>query len=193
MSVLTKIKSSSRAGLQAGLALAVMFCAAGVAGKDFEPSEYQLKAAFLVNFPKYVDWPPSAFASSNSPVVITVLGENRFGEDLNAMVNGKTANGRPIVVRYVAREAEVGSPCHILFVTASEEKRLPAVLEKFKGTSTLTVGENDAFLDEGGMINLARDSKKIQMEVNLAPTRNAGLKISSRLLSVAGVVKGREN
>ena len=160
---------------------------------ELQPSEYQIKAAFLVNFPRYVDWPSSAFADSNSPVVIAVLGDNKFGGDLDKMVSGKTVNQRSLAVRYVTRVEDVKEPCHILFVPASEENRLSAILEKFKGLSVLTVGESDGFLDNGGMINLARQDKKVRLEVNLAPTRNAGLRISSRLLTVAAVVKGREN
>jgi hypothetical protein len=152
--------------------------------------EPQVKAAFLVNFPKYVDWPAEAFAETNSPIVIAVLGESEVTAELQKIVAGRTVNGRKIVLKRLA-SGEESYVCHILFVAAAEHRRSPNLLARLKDTSILTVGESDNFLERGGIINLARRDQKIALEVNLAATDRAGLKISSKLLSVAGVVKGR--
>jgi hypothetical protein len=151
--------------------------------------EHQVKAAFLVNFPKYVDWPAQAFAATNSPIVIAVLGETKVTGELHKIITNRTVNGREIILQRLA-PGEVPRTCHILFIAAAEQKRSSNLLGSLKA-GVLTVGESDDFLERGGIINLARRDQKIALEVNLAATDRAGLKISSKLLSVAGVVKGR--
>ncbi|MBE0544024.1 MAG: YfiR family protein [Verrucomicrobia bacterium] len=151
--------------------------------------EHQVKAAFLFNFPKYVDWPADAFAETNSPIVIATIGETGLGDELRELVSDKTVNGRPLVFKVVAENS--AADCHILFIPESARRRVPAILQNLKGATVLTVGESDDFLDKGGIINLARRDHKIRLEVNLATARQAGLKISSKLLSVADVVKGK--
>lgn len=151
--------------------------------------EHQVKAAFLVNFPKYVDWPAEAFAETNSPIVIAVLGETKVTGELQKIITDRTVNGREVVLQRLA-PGEVPRTCHILFIAAAEQKRSSNLLGSLKG-GVLTVGESDDFLEGGGIINLARRDQKIALEVNLAATDRAGLKISSKLLSVASVVKGK--
>lgn len=153
------------------------------------PSENQVKAAFLLNFPKYVDWPAEAFAETNSPIVIATVGETGLSEELRELVRDKTVNGRPLAFQVLAENS--AADCHILFIPDSARRRVPAILQNLKGVTVLTVGESDDFLDKGGTINLARRGHKIRLEVNLAAARQAGLKISSKLLSVADVVKGK--
>jgi hypothetical protein len=154
------------------------------------PSEYQVKAAFLINFPKYVDWPAEAFAATNSPIVIVVLGETKVTEEIQKVIAGRTVNGREIVLKRLASGEESGV-CHILFISAAEQRQSPNLLARLKDTSILTVGESDAFLESGGIINLARRDRKIALEVNLTAAGNARIEISSKLLSVANVVKGK--
>jgi hypothetical protein len=152
--------------------------------------ESQVKAAFLVNFPKYVDWPAEAFAATNSPIVIGVLGKTEVTAELQKIIAGRIVNGRPIVLKHLASGTETGG-CHILFVSAAEQKLLPGLLAKLKDGGVLTVGESDDFLGRGGIINLARREQKIAVEVNLTAADQARIKISSKLLSVASVVKGK--
>jgi hypothetical protein len=161
------------------------------AAQELAPSETQVEAAFLLNFPKYVNWPPESFPMSNSPIVIAVLGRNDMGECLRAMLEGKVVNGRPLVLKNARTEEEALGGCQILFVGAAEWRRMPDLLEKLKGTSVLTVGESDDFLEKGGVINLARRDRKFRLQVNLAAANPAHLKLSSKLLSVAEVVKGK--
>ncbi len=170
-----------------------LFCREATAlGAEAEgQSEYQVKAAFLVNLLKYVDWPAEALPATNSPLVIGVQGRDQFGQDLRKAAEGKTINGHPLAIKSIAPAQVSPAPCHILFISASEKRRLPAILEKLKSTSVLTVGETDDFLQLGGIINFSRSGRKIRLGINLAAAEQAGLKISSRLLSVAEVVKGQ--
>src|SRR5438445_10736514 len=107
-------------------------------------TEYQVKALFLLNFTKYVDWPAEAFAGADAPITIGVLGENHFGDDLKKAVEGKTVNGRAIAVQAVDKESDLGK-CHVLFISASEKKRLGEILGKMKTLPVLTVGESEQF------------------------------------------------
>jgi hypothetical protein len=192
MALVTHIKWSHRARRLWATSLTLMFLGAGIMAQEPTASEQQVKAAFLVNFPKYVDWPAESFAETNSPIVIAVLDETKVADELQKMIAGRTANGRKIVLKRLAPGEEPGA-CQILFVAAAEQAHLPDVLAKFKGASVLTVGENDDFLDGGGIINLTRRNGKIALVVNLTAADHARLKISSKLLSVAEVVKGKVN
>lgn len=150
--------------------------------------EYQVKAAFLVNFPKYVDWTAEALADTNTPVIIAVLGETKVIEELQKIIPGRTVNGRVIVLKSLSLGEEPGVS-HIVFISAAEERRSPDRLIKLRESGVLTVGESDDFLERGGIINLVRRGQKIAVEVNLAAADKAQVKISSKLLSVATVVK----
>ena len=154
--------------------------------------EKQVKAAFLVNFPKYVEWPADTFPDTNSPIILATLGETDLGAEIQKMVQGRTVSGRPLVFKVIT-EITPAADCHILFIPDSARRSLPAVLEKLKSTSVLTVGENDDFLAKGGVINLARRDQNVRLAVNLVAARQARLKISSKLLSAADVVKGKAN
>jgi len=157
-------------------------------------SESQMKAAFLVNFPKYVDWPAAAFSQANSPVVVAIFGDEEVVREFYQMIEGgRTINGHPVVLKRITAEEEIGSDCQILFVGASQRQRIPAILEKLKSASVLTVSESDNFLEKGGVVNLIRKDQNIRLGVNLAAARQAHLRISSSLLSVADVVKGKSN
>lgn len=153
-------------------------------------SEYQVKAMFLFNFAKYVEWPSDVFTDTNAPITIGVLGENRFGDELQKVVAGKNVSGRTIVLRQV-ENANDASKCHILFISASEKNRLGEILGKIKGLPVLTVGETEQFTGQGGIINFMRKEDKVRLEIDLNAARQAKLQLSSKLLSVADVVKGK--
>lgn len=153
-------------------------------------SEYQVKAAFLINFPKYVDWPAEAFAATNSPIVIAVLGQTKVTAEIQKIIPGRTVNGREFVLKRLA-SGEASGVCHILFISAAEQQHSPSLLTQLKDASVLTVGESDDFLERRGIINLARRDQKIALEVNLTAADKARIKISSKLLGVASVVKGK--
>ncbi len=156
------------------------------------PLDFQVKAAFLVNFPKYVDWPSSVFDQTNSPVTVAIFGDDNVAGEFDSMIGGgRIVGGHPVVLKRITKEDQIGPDCQILFVASSERQRIPAILERIKGTGILTVGENDDFLDRGGIINLVHRDRKIRLQVNLTAAAQAHLKISSRLLVAADEVKGK--
>ena len=150
-------------------------------------SEYQVKALFLFNFAKYVDWPPQAFATGTAPIVIGVVGTDNFGDSFKQVIAGKTVNGRAVVIKQVTDEPGYQA-CHILFVSVSEKGRIAEILSAVKDTAVLTVGETDQFLTQNGMINLRKKDNKIRLEINLGGAQRANLKLSSKLLGVADTV-----
>ena len=153
-------------------------------------SESQVKALFLVNFAKYVDWPADAFATDTAPVVIGLVGRDDLGSNLEQATDGKMINGRRILVLHVAGPKEY-KRCHILFISGSEKDRLKDILGEVKDSPVLTVGETDDFLSLAGMISFTKKANKIRLEINLAAAQQAHLKLSSKLLSVADVVTGK--
>ena len=164
-------------------------------GFSGEPSltKYQVEALFLFNFAKYVDWPAAAFPDANAPIIIGVMGEDRFEDNLRHTVEGKTVNGRPFVIKHlVAADSEV-SGCHILFISESQTSRTGAILDKARTLPVLTVGEDEPFARNGGIITFVLRNGNVRLDINLTAARKAGVTISSRLLGVADVVKGRTN
>jgi hypothetical protein len=152
--------------------------------QEAKPTEYQIKAAFLFNFAKFVQWPQTAFAGETAPFVIGILGENPFHEDLARMIRNKTVDEHPVLVREIRSPPEATN-CHILFVSNSEKNRLPEIIKSLKGASVLTVAEMEHFTENGGMIDFILESGKIRFEINNEAAANAGLRISSKLLSLA--------
>jgi hypothetical protein len=167
-----------------GLSLAWLLTVGGGRAQETPPTEYKLKAAFLFNFAKYVEWPPAAFAEATSPMVIGILGENPFRDDLEPTIRDKTINNRPLVIKEFRSPAEATN-CHILFISTSEKQRLPEILKSLHGASVLTVGETDGFTETGGMINFVTGGNKIRFQINVEAAKSAGLKVSSKLLSLA--------
>ena len=158
------------------------------------PVDFQVKAAFLINFPKYVDWPAGVFAETNSPLIVAVFGDENVANEVQTMIgNGRTIGGHPLVLKRIDRAEEISRDCHILFIAAAERLRIPSILEKTRGGNILTVSESDDFLEQDGIINLGRQGRKIRLQVNLAAAGKAQLKISSRLLVAADVVKRKSN
>jgi hypothetical protein len=146
--------------------------------------EYPVKAAYLYEFARFVEWPE--IGSTAGPLCIGVLGDDPFGEALDRAVTGKKAGGRALAVRRF-RNLEELQPCGILFVANSEARRLDAVLVKTAGWATLTVGEDDGFTVGGGMVRFLVHGNRVRFEVNLRAAQGAGLRLSSRMLAIASV------
>ena len=161
----------------------------GFAGES-SLTESQVKSLFLLNFAKYVDWPSNAFAATNAPILIGVIGESKLGGELAKTVEGKSVDGRPIRIRQI-QTPEDFDKCHILFIGASEKTALVEILSRIRTRPVLTVSETDQFLEQGGVINFVKKEGKIRLEINLDAARQAKLQISSKLLNVADVVKGK--
>jgi hypothetical protein len=149
------------------------------------PREYEVKAAFLLNFTKFIDWPATASGGADTPFSICILGDDPFGAALDRMVEGESVNGRKLVIE------RSGSPppesCQVLFASGSE-KDFSKVLAGL-GPGVLTVGEGDRFLRDGGMIAFVVEHRRVRFDINQAAASKAELKISSKLLSVARTVE----
>lgn len=181
-----------------GRVLALLGLLAGWLGWDAasgaEPSltKQHVEAVFLLNFAKYVDWPAESFADTNAPIVIGVLGTDPFGDDLRRTVEGKSVKGRPFIIKYLAADSEM-TTCHILFISGSEAGRMRDILNLASSLPILTVGEHEEFARHGGIINFVLKNDNVRLEIDLASAKKAGVTISSRLLAVADVVKGKTN
>jgi hypothetical protein len=149
--------------------------------------EYQVKAAFLFNFAKFVEWPASSFSDASAPLRICVLGRDPFGEALLNITKDKTVNGRRLEVDQ-GMDLQAARTCHILFIASSERTRLKQIFEGLRGSDALTVGDTKGFVEQGGMINFVLEHDRVQFEVNRKAAEESGLKISSKLLIVAKLV-----
>lgn len=148
------------------------------------PSEYEVKAAFLFNFAKFVEWPPEVFADTNSPMVVGVLGKNVFGNNLEKIIRDRKVNNRSFQFRNYTSITEVTN-CQILFISASEKNEFPKIVSALHNASVLTVSETDGFIEAGGMINFMFQNNNIRFQISDEAAKKAGLKISSKLLSLA--------
>lgn len=150
--------------------------------------EYDLKAVLLFNLTQFVEWPSSAFAQPDSPLVIGVLGRDPFGAVLDDIVRNEKYGDRNIVVQRF-RNVQSARDCHILFVSASEEPELPRIVRVLRGRPVLTVGDIKDFALRGGMIRFMTNPQgKINLLINLSAVKNADLIVSAKLLRVAEVV-----
>ncbi len=161
-------------------------------GGESSLTKYQVEAVFLFNFAKYVDWPPTAFTNDAAPIVIGVLGTDPFGDNLQHAVEGKTINGRLFIIKHLTADADLRG-CHILFISDSEAARMEEILDKAGTLPILTVGEGEVSAKKNGIVKFVLKEGKVRLEIDLVPARKAGLIISSRLLAVADVVKGKTN
>jgi hypothetical protein len=162
--------------------LSATVIAAEPRAKPPRPTEYQVKAAYLYNFAKFVEWP--AVSGREDRFVIAVLGEDPFGEVLDRALNEKTIESRPIVVRRL-RSIDESVAVDVLFISDSERPRLAQVLRRTHGNAILTVSEADDFVGLGGMVGFKMQDDVVRFDVNLDQVSAAGLKMSSQLIRVA--------
>ncbi|HEX3627939.1 MAG TPA: YfiR family protein [Verrucomicrobiae bacterium] len=156
--------------------------------QDSQPSKYQIEAAFIYNFARFVDWPTQAFTDASSPMTIGIFGKNRFGSTLAQTINGKSVRGHPLQFKECGSLAEAAR-CQVLYISDSEKSRLSKDISGLNGASILTVSETDDFIAQGGMIDLKIIDQKMRFDINNSAAKAAGLTISSKLLSLAISVK----
>ena len=142
-----------------------------------------MKAAFLLNFARFVEWADGT--AGNTPIAVCVLGEDPFGAALDQALEGESVGTRRIAARRL-RTLE-GAGCNVAFVPKSVKDAARTLAEMPPGV--LTVGEGEGFLREGGMIALVMDNRRVRFDINMAAVRNSGVRLSSRLLQVARSVK----
>ncbi|MBN1931851.1 MAG: YfiR family protein [Desulfobacterales bacterium] len=150
--------------------------------------EYLVKAAFLYNFAKFVDWPIEVFEDEHAPIYLCILGKNPFDDDVIQSIENKTVDGRKLLVE-TSKHAKDHSKCHILFISRSMEKEAKQILTDIKDRPVLTVSDIAEFTSLGGIIEFIVINNKIRFEINIDSARHAGLKISSHLLKMAKIVK----
>ena len=151
--------------------------------------EYHVKAVFLYNFARFIEWPPEPGQGSQSPFIIGILGKDPFGEGLD-LLKGKAIQGRELVIKRFPRLDDL-EKCHILFISASEKNQLPKILKAVEKFKTLTIGDVEGFTQAGGSINFFIEEQNIRFEINLKASQRQGVKISSQLLKLARII--REN
>ena len=170
----------------AAVVLSLLLPALGAA-QPAVPTEYQVKAAFLYNFAKFVEWPIPASPDANAVFSIGILGQDPFSADLEAVVRDQTVQGKPLIIKRARRLQDLGA-CQILFVASSEQDRLRSILDNVP-RGVLTVGdEMPQFTAAAGMIVLMRKGKYVRFAINVDAADRAGLKISSKLLNLAVIV-----
>jgi hypothetical protein len=170
---------------RAMLLLAIPLVAlASYAAEPLPPLEYQVKAAFLLNFTKFIDWPPQQ-SPSDLPAGICILGDDPFGPVLDQMVEGESFQGRKLAVERVRRPL----PPSCLVVFAGKSEKDVGGLMSGIAPGVLTVGEGTGFLRAGGIVAFVVENHKVRFDVNQGAAARAGLKISSKLLSVARLVE----
>ena len=165
------------------LALLALACAAAAA----PVSEYQLKAVFLFNFTRFVEWPAAALPRAGAPFVIGVLGKDPFGANLDEVLRGESVDGRPLAAARYPDAAGIGD-CQILFIPAAEASHLEAILGALKGRSTLTVTDAEGPAVRGVMIALVKRDNRIRLRIDLEAVRAGNLTVSSKLLRPAEIV-----
>lgn len=153
---------------------------------------YQIKAVFLFNFTQFVDWPTNVLTDPQTPFTIGVLGNDPFGNFLDATVRGEKVDGHDLIVQRYRRAEDIKN-CEILFVSQSEARHLNRILAGLQGRSVLTVGDFDGFAKNGGMVRFVTEQNKIHIRINLATAKAANLNISSQLLRLAEIIQPGED
>jgi hypothetical protein len=164
------------------LVIAVALVAPGAARAEFE---HEVKAAFLFRFLAYVEWPETAFPNNSAPIVVGVLGADEVEVALSAMVADRTAQGRPIEVRKL-NEGDPPKGLHMLFVSSGVEVDLSRLARQ---PGLLVVSDDKSSLDHGAMISLVRVGSNVRFQVAPEAAERSGLRISSRMLAVAQLIK----
>ena len=153
-------------------------------------AEYEVKAAFIYNFIKFVDWPPESFSGPNTAISVCVLGTDPFGSVLERTFSGRTIGGKELAIERL-KAGEDATACHVLFISRSEEDNLDQILRGIQELSILTVGEMAGFASRGGVINFVKKEGRIRFEISMDAQRRGGLTISSKLLNLAILVGDR--
>jgi hypothetical protein len=173
----------------ARILIACLALAATVEGESATTSradEYRVKAAFLYNIARFVDWPSAAFADGGAPVVVCVLGVDPFGTALDDALQGRTVKGRPVTIR---RSHDLATGCHVVFITFSEHKRVEDIIDRLGSTPVLSISEVDRFTQRGGIIGLTMEGAYVRFDINATAADRARLTMSARLLALASSVR----
>jgi hypothetical protein len=154
--------------------------------------EYEVKAAFLFNFAKFVDWPSDAFQSEKTPISLCVFRHDPFGSALDEVIREKAINNRELQARRINDLAQLKA-CQLVFVSRKEEGQLPEILNNLKGASALVVGESADFAEHGGAVQFFLENNKLRFAINVDAIQRARLQVSSKLLALARIVHDNDH
>ena len=180
--------SLRRERISFALLILLTFSSRNLPAQQTKASESAVKATYLYNFSRFVQWPADAASAKGSSFSICVLGEDPFGSVLDSTLSGESIGGKAVVARRVTKPQDA-LDCHVLYISASEEGRLKEILAGMDKSGTLTVSDIPQFSQRGGMIQFVLVGNKLRFEVNLANAQAAGLTLSSDLLKVAVTVR----
>jgi hypothetical protein len=174
--------------LQTSLLVAGLVMLSLPAFSQAEPTEeYEVKAAFLLSFANFVNWPEDPAAASSKNIRLCVLGDDPFGSKLDRLAAGKSVGERTFSLERVQQTMDARR-CHILFLSPSLRGKTTAALEDLRGASILTVGETPDFTRNGGIIRMLLLENRVRFEINVDAAERAHLSISAKLLALAQVV-----
>jgi hypothetical protein len=181
------VRSCRTSPLVVGVVLVLCACPAIASSKTYP--EHEVKAAFLYNFMKFTDWPEEKVADANETVTIFVVGDYPECKTFRD-IQEKSSENNPVQVQIFKSYEQVKDPnilksCYVLFICKSEKKHLAEILSLVKDSPVLTVGEEEGFLEKGGIINFVEYREKLRFEVNIPAASEAGLKLRSKLLKLA--------
>jgi hypothetical protein len=164
--------------------LGSLFCLPCARSQTAKPSEYDVKAAYLFNFSRFVEWPAQPAETGNDSFAICVLGRDPFGAALNTTIARESIAGKTVVAKQIVSPQDADH-CRVLFISSSEDRRLKQILDALGKASILTVSDLPKFTERGGMVQFVLAENRVRFEVNSAITERAGLTLSSELLKVA--------
>lgn len=157
----------------------------GAPARSLEGTEYQIKAAMMVNFIQFIDWPDD-LDQSDDLMTIGIFGADNFGPTLDA-IEGRIVNGKQLKLRRFKSIQELNQ-CQILFVPESETSRMNEILSSLKGTPVLTIGEAERFTQMGGIIRFYIEENHVRFEINQTAAIQSKLKISAKLMEIAKII-----
>jgi hypothetical protein len=168
------------------LRVSAALCAIAVPARAQPSLEYNVKAALLLNFARFIEWPERAFAGPDTPIDICIVAPNPFGDTLDRVLDGETVGHRSLSARNI-RNASQAVGCHLLFIPAGTEPRAVTLLNS-SGPYTVTVGESSKFEETGGAVSFVVEGGRVRFTVNLRPVEERGVRISARMLNLASRV-----
>lgn len=172
------------------LTLLSVFGSLSIKAQQF--TDYEIKAAYIFNFTKFVKWPDKAFDNDNSPYVLGIYGNDPFGEIIKKIIGNRKTHGRKWVVKYYSKPEQI-QQCHILFITNIQHSELKRIVGHVKRKPILTVGDEiDLFCEQGGIINFAKKNTAKRFEINNTAAFNSEISISSKLLMLSKIISNDE-
>lgn len=187
--VLSWLRSAARRHGWCGLLLAVLVGTESTSASDQPIQISRVKAAFLYNFAKFTEWPADRLPLGDT-LEMCVVGDFPVADALEITIKGRSVEGHPLAVQLLTADGPLRS-CHLVFVGGSEARRSAEILETLRGASVLSVGDGPGFTEQGGVAQLIVENDRMRFAVNVTAAQRARLQLSSKLLSLATIVRDR--